>query len=650
MNMTQKQSNKTSVVSVSNIGGIEETTVEFTPGITVLAGRNATNRTSLLTAIMGAMGSDNIALKSDTEEGHVELTLGDVTATRQLVREGDTVYPSGEPYLDDSELADLFAFLLESNEARRAVVQNQNLHDIIMRPVDTDKVEAEIRKLTEEKRQVSTRIDELETLEDELVDRKRELAGLSDEIETQERRLEEKRAAIEESDSDIEKTREERSLLEEKFQELRDYRSDIEAVESGLQRKRESLDTLRERKSELEADKMELPTDPDETIRDVGSQIDQLRGELDNVNATVNEIQTIIQFNEEKLHESNSEISEALATPTASQESLTDRLVGEKRVVCWTCGSEVEVTAVTEVLDQLRDMMQSKLDRREQLNDEIDELTTEKTAHQEKKRQRRQVEDEYESVVQQIEQREERVEELDERRTNLEADIADLEEVIEGLEDNDSSAILELHKEANEFELELGRMRREYDRLQEEIDDLEGQVAKREQLVEKRTELSQQLEDRRTTIDRTEAEAVSEFNENMDAVLSIMEFENIERIWIERVNREIRQGREKVEETVFELHIVRTTNQGATYQDSIDNLSESERETTGLVFALAGYLVHEVYEEVPIMVLDSLEAIDSNRIASLLEYFSQYVEYLVVALLKEDAAAVGKEHSQIREF
>ena len=175
-------------------------------------------------------------------------------------------------------------------------------------------------------------------------------------------------------------------------------------------------------------------------------------------------------------------------------------------------------------------------------------------------------------------------------------------------------------------------------------------MAKRDQLVEKRNELSQRLEDMRTTIDRTEAEAVSKFNDNMDAVLDIMGFENIERIWIERTEREVQQGREKVEETVFELHIVRTTNQGATYRDTIDNLSESERETTGLVFALAGYLAHEVYEETPVMVLDSLEAIDSNRIASLLEYFSQYVEYLVVALLKEDAAAVGKEHSQIREF
>jgi len=43
------------------------------------------------------------------------------------------------------------------------------------------------------------------------------------------------------------------------------------------------------------------------------------------------------------------------------------------------------------------------------------------------------------------------------------------------------------------------------------------------------------------------------------------------------------------------------------------------------------------------MLLDSLEAIDSRRIADLLEYVSSDAEYLVVALLPEDAAAQDDE-------
>jgi len=61
------------------------------------------------------------------------------------------------------------------------------------------------------------------------------------------------------------------------------------------------------------------------------------------------------------------------------------------------------------------------------------------------------------------------------------------------------------------------------------------------------------------------------------------------------------------------------------------------------VFALAGYLVHDVHEELPFMLLNSLEAIDSARIAALIEYFKDYVDYLVVALLPEDAQALDED-------
>ena len=68
---------------------------------------------------------------------------------------------------------------------------------------------------------------------------------------------------------------------------------------------------------------------------------------------------------------------------------------------------------------------------------------------------------------------------------------------------------------------------------------------------------------------------------------------------------------------------------------------------TGLVFALAGYLAHEVYETVPFMLLDSLEAIDADRIAALVEYVEGFSEYLVVALLPGDAAALSDEYRRV---
>ena len=151
----------------------------------------------------------------------------------------------------------------------------------------------------------------------------------------------------------------------------------------------------------------------------------------------------------------------------------------------------------------------------------------------------------------------------------------------------------------------------------------------------------------RTRIERIEKEAIDEFNEHMETVLDILEYENISRIWLERKEPSVRDGRRKVSKSTFDLHIIRQTESGVTYEDTIEHLSESEREVTGLIFALSGYLAHEVYETVPFMLLDSVEAIDSSRIATLVEYMESFCEYLVVALLPEDAAPLEETQELI---
>jgi hypothetical protein len=89
------------------------------------------------------------------------------------------------------------------------------------------------------------------------------------------------------------------------------------------------------------------------------------------------------------------------------------------------------------------------------------------------------------------------------------------------------------------------------------------------------------------------------------------------------------------------------TDDRVVYEDKVDNLSESEREVAGFVFALAEYLAHDVHEEVPFMLLDSLETIDSDRIASLIGYLEEYVPFVVVALFSDDKQAVDDDYLRI---
>lgn len=68
------------------------------------------------------------------------------------------------------------------------------------------------------------------------------------------------------------------------------------------------------------------------------------------------------------------------------------------------------------------------------------------------------------------------------------------------------------------------------------------------------------------------------------------------------------------------------------------------------MFAFAGYLVHEVHEQVPFMLLGSLEAFDAERISALVDYFTQYPDHLVVALLPEDATVVDGYYERVAEI
>lgn len=236
-------------VHCRNVGGITEAEVSIPSGITVLSGRNAANRTSFLRGIMGALGSDDVSLKGDADEGRVELDFGDETYTRTLRRTNGGVALGGDPFLDDPEKADLFAFLLESNEARRAVARSDDLREIIMRPVNTAELRAEIQRLEANKRGIDETLDELADLEDELPALEERRTRLESEIESRRDALREKEVAIDEADASLEESREKTAEIEERLEELRSVRSSLEDVRFKLDTQRESLDALKTERS-----------------------------------------------------------------------------------------------------------------------------------------------------------------------------------------------------------------------------------------------------------------------------------------------------------------------------------------------------------------------------------------------------------------
>ncbi len=602
-----------------------------------------------------ALGSDETALKGDADEGYVELTLGGETYTRTLERKNGRVTTDGDPYLSDPEILDLFGALLEDNEARRTVEQGTDFREIIMRPVDTDEIQRRIDRLLDERERITDEIEEIDSLSEERTKLEKKRQRIEDRIEETREKLKEKREEIEAADGSVEDTRKEKEKIEAHMSDLQSARSRLEDVRHQLETERESLASLREEQSDLADELDDLPDTPAGEIDEIESRLQRLRGRKEELGSTISELQNVVSFNEEMLEGDDTELVESLAgngdTESDDEGAITDQLLDDDQTVsCWTCGSAVEMVEIEETVDQLRSLRQSKFAERNEIDDQIDELKSEQRSYRKEQQRREDITRKLDRIEEEIEEREERIEQLTEERAEYETEVEDTEATVDELQAETESEILERHKEANQLEFELDQHRQEHDEVEERIAEIEDRLGTRDELEAEREQVKDQLSELRTHVERIEERAIEEFNTHMENVLDVLEYANIERIWIERKEREVREGRRKVSKSVFDLHLVRTSESGATYEDTVDHLSESEREVTGLVFSLAGYLAHEVYEQIPAILLDSLEAIDSDRIAALIEYLEQYADNLVVALLPEDAAALPDDYHYVESI
>jgi len=644
--MNQTHANRiTSQIKVTNIGGIDQSSITLHSGVNVLTGKNATNRTSFLQAIMAVCGSEQTSLKADADQGEVVLTMGENRYTRTITRRNSSLSFDGEPYLDDPILADLFAFLLEDNEARQAVARGDNLREILMRPVDTVEIEREIETLQSERDEIDTQLQRLDSLEDQLPKLEADRRQLEDEIVDKESKLADKTSQIESLDTTVDETREEKNAYESKLDTLSQARQERQRTERRIESERESIESLQTDREELTEELESYDSVPESRISEIEQEVQRLRGQMQQISSTVSDLQSVIQFNDEFLEEGRPPFLQNLDSNDGSTGGdLTEQLVSDTtEVTCWTCGSSVETTQIESTLDELRTIRNDKMDQRQTFQSQVDDLQEEKSSLKQRQRNHDQLQRKLADVEAEIDDRTATLDDLETQQDTLESEVNELDDV-------GQSEILDLQKETSRIEVEIEQLTTDLEDIEAQIANTESKLDDSDRLEGQREQITAELAELRTKIEDLQTDAVEEFNSHMDALLDRLSYENLERIWIERTEKEVREGRRKVTKDQFELHVVRSTDSGTVYEDVVDHLSESEREITGLVFALAGYLVHEVYDHVPFMLLDSIEAVDSDRIARLVDYLSSYSDYLVVALLEEDAQALDDSYPRIESI
>jgi len=451
-------------------------------------------------------------------------------------------------------------------------------------------------------------------------------------------------AEIEAADTNVEQSRDGQEALEAKLEELRAKRSNLEDVRYELETEQDSLESLQAEQQQVETNYKELSDRPAGDLEELESRIERLRSQKQELESELNELQSVIGFNQERLEEDAEEFMKAVE---GGGKAVTDELLPDETVTCWTCGSEVGADQIETTIEKLRNLSQETVGKINDLEADLEEAKEERRELQTQQQEREQLERRQRELRDELEQTNARIESLSKRRDELREEIEAIEVEIENLENDAYEEILDLHKEANQLEYDFGRLENDLERVEENIATVEERLDEESDLKAGREELAGEIEELRTKIERIEQQAIEEFNKHIEAMLDVLEYDNLTRIWLERTETEVREGRRKTIKSVFNFHIIRQTNSGVTYEDRIENLSESEREVMGLIFALSGYLAHEVHETVPFMLLDSLESIDSERIATLVEYLGKYSAYLIVALLPEDARALPDGHEQI---
>lgn len=640
--MAQKPEYKKANVDVENIGGIDSCNVNFEEGVTILSGRNATNRTSLLTAIASVLGGSTANLKSDCDEGSVFLDIGGETYTRRFIRRGQSVSSLGDPYCEDENLVDLFVTQLENNPMRRAVERGEDLRDIIMDPIDTDTIERNICDLKRNKERNQERIETINRELDQLPDLRSRRQELQEQLKEIEESIANLQDTVDEYDSNAEKVEEAKETIDR----LEQLRQQLDSKQQNIEIQRSSIDALREQRSEIVEELNELSA-PEQDPKEIESERSQLQTQKQNLADTINAIASIIEFNEKLLENEGAKIPDA-----SVDQDLTSALdPTSESVECWTCGSEVPRGDIAEKLDELRGFLEEKQKERSQIQARLRKL-------QEEVEEIRSVNDRLESIknqktaiVEEIEKREKQISTLQKEISPIRSEISEVEKRIDETATLRENDIVEKYQRLSKYEYQRGQIEQELCELENEVEDLEGMKEEKERLETQQSEYEDDLNSLRSRIENLEKDVVKTFNDHVEEMLSILEYKNIERIWMERkVTENGHSGLNRSKggaQSEFELHLVRSSSDETVYKDNINTLSESEREITGLIASLTGYLVHQVYEPVPMMLLDSLEAIDAKRISNLVNYFADHVPYLIVALLPEDEQAIDNQYDRI---
>lgn len=601
-------------LTVRNVGGIDELQTTFGDGVTLLSGPNASNKTSLLHALTFAFGSDDVPLRSGTTRAEVTVTDGDRSVTRTAERTGTGVTVSGDPWLDGASGPDdlvSFATFLEFNDLRAAVRNGDSFKETLKAPLEVSSLEAERASKMAEKQSLEADRDDLDGVVDDLADVEVTLSEEHSRVESLEDDLD---ALLARTTADE----------DDELEALRDRRTDL-ASERDEQRRRventeDAIDRLEDRLETVEDDLADATTTANE------HDTEQLRAEKERLERRVAErenrvdvLQSVLTANREIL---NGDFTGALGQDAG--------LTGDE-YTCWACGQTAPESAFEGTLDDLVELVERDRQRLDEHRPRIEAVAEDLDAAEDAATRVRELEADRREVAESLQERRSSLDTQRERLRELESGLNDLDERIAARKRERIAETDGVVAEIEETRSALREARSTVGRLEDRHDRLESAVAEYEELDARIAALSEDIAALTDRVENVERELRESFNEVMDGLVSALEFERVQRVWLDGD---------------FELVIAREVD-GTVQHESVRHLAESERELIGLVLCLAGCQTYDVPESVPVVAIDSMGAFDVVRAQRLVKYIADHTDHLLVAMHPDRASALDFSVTEI---
>ena len=584
---------------IENVGGIDETELEFENGTTLVTGRNASNKTSLLRALLFAFGEDEVPIRTGADRARVEMSLGDATVERTATDQGRGISISGRPFVDDPEQKQLFsrfAGLLETNPLRTAVQTNTAFEDLLKEPMNIDSLEAKRADKLARKRELQSRLDDLDGVDDEL-------SSAESDLETRRQELEELEAELdtlyedlpEEENDELENLRQRRTELVSERERLT---AQIDDTEAAIERVDSTIADVEEQLNGI---------DTERDTQSLRNRRAEIRDELEDIERRIDTLQSALTANRAMLETDMRDLFE--------YESGID----EDRYECWACGNQAPESAFESVVDRIGELISEEKAQKKEYRPELEEIEEELESAEKAKRERSRLEERIQSLRSKQESRADSLEEKRDQLAAVEEKLAAVDEEIREEKEDRADDQSEVSQRIEETRVDVETKRREIKRLESRISELRDRQDERSSVRDELETVTDEIQELTNRIENLETDLRTTFNDAMEELLEVLDFESVERMWLSGD---------------FEIVVAREVD-GTVREDSVENLAESERGMIGLVLGLAGYLAYDVEEVAPVLILDSLGEFDAERTNRLIDYFSEHTEYLFAAVHPE---------------